>query len=221
MSNSDDDGLHEKYDVYEDNEPVQDCFVLRPHNDPAAKEALLVYAEQTDNKALAQDLRDWVNNTSTEGEQFTPPAETESDNVECNYCGRSELAYRLESGRGTVVRCIPCLAIERGQQALGMPFDEWLDRDIIEPMDIDSEPAFEPYDPREMAYYSVRSWFKILARINDDEPLVKRDPSAPGTIHEDTREFLINIMGSEAHKVPSKLVGQSTHTTRLLEGEEQ
>lgn len=139
---------------------------------------------------------------------------------ECSYCGRSELAYQLESDRGPVVRCIPCLAIERGQQAFGMPFDVWLDRDMIEPMDVDEAPDFEPYDPREMTYYSARSWFKVLARINDDEPLVKRDPDAPGTIYEDTREFLTNIMGADAHKKPSELVGHEVHTTRLPGGED-
>jgi len=55
-------GLYEKYDVQdEDGEPVRGAFVLEPTNDPAAREAIRTYAAETDNDALAEDLRDWVN----------------------------------------------------------------------------------------------------------------------------------------------------------------
>lgn len=53
-------GLHGKYEVYEDGEPVEECFVLEPDDDPAARAALIEYALETSNDELAQDLRDWV-----------------------------------------------------------------------------------------------------------------------------------------------------------------
>lgn len=125
--------------------------------------------------------------------------------VECDYCGSTELAYELESGRGPVCRCIECLAIEQGQQKLNMPFDVWIDRDIVEPPEHPDAPDMEPYDPRELGYKTAKAWFQVLARLKDDDPLVKRDPDTHGTISEDTREFLINIMGKDAHKRPSDL----------------
>lgn len=53
-------GLHERYSVAKDGEAVEECFVLEPGDDPAAREALIAYAEETDNDDLAQDLREWV-----------------------------------------------------------------------------------------------------------------------------------------------------------------
>lgn len=53
-----DSGLYEKYEVYEDGEPVADCFVLEPYDDPAAREALLRYAEETEDEDLAKSLRE-------------------------------------------------------------------------------------------------------------------------------------------------------------------
>ena len=59
---SNDRGLYEKYDVQgEHGEPVRGAFVLEPADDPAAREAIRTYAAETDNDALADDLRDWVN----------------------------------------------------------------------------------------------------------------------------------------------------------------
>lgn len=124
----------------------------------------------------------------------------------CDYCDTDELVYELEPGRGgTVNRCIPCLAIEQGQQQLSLPFDAWLDRDDVEPMGVEGEPDFEPFDPREHDYKVARAWFQILARIKDDSPILKRDPDAIGTVFEDTRKFVTNLMGSDAHKRPSEL----------------
>ena len=125
--------------------------------------------------------------------------------VECDYCGSEHLAYELDSDRGPVSRCIECLAIEQGQQQLNLPFDVWLDRDMVESPDHPDAPDIEPFDPRELDYKSAKAWFQVLARLKDDDPLVKRDPDAHGTICEDTREFLINIMGADAHKHPSEL----------------
>jgi len=53
-------GLYEKYKVYRDGEPVSSCFVLEPADDPAAREAIIRYAEVTDNDELADDLLEWV-----------------------------------------------------------------------------------------------------------------------------------------------------------------
>ena len=52
------DGLRKKYRVYKtkDNTPVEDCFVLRPEKDPAARIALEAYAKATENKVLAEDI---------------------------------------------------------------------------------------------------------------------------------------------------------------------
>lgn len=123
----------------------------------------------------------------------------------CDYCDGTELVYELSVRGGSKHRCIECLAIEQGQQKLSMPFDAWLDRDDIEPMGVEGEPDFEPFDPREHDYEAARAWFKILARLKDDAPLIIRNPEAPGTVFEDTREFLINVMGKDAHHPPSDI----------------
>jgi len=128
---------------------------------------------------------------------------------DCDYCGDSELAYELESDKGPVNRCIECLAIEQIQQKLSLPFGAWVDRDDVEPPQHPDAPDFEPFDPTEHDYKAARSWAKILARIKEDDPILIRDPDAIGTVFEDTREFVTNIMGSDAHKSPSKLRGDS------------
>lgn len=53
-------GLYSKYDVVKDGETVEDCFVLRPDRDPAARVALRAYANTTDDLRLASDLREWL-----------------------------------------------------------------------------------------------------------------------------------------------------------------
>lgn len=53
-------GLYEKYEVYQDGEPVLNCFVLEPETDEAAREAILAYAEAAEDPALSQDLREWM-----------------------------------------------------------------------------------------------------------------------------------------------------------------
>jgi len=141
---------------------------------------------------------------TTNSDSGTPADKT----LRCGYCDSPDLAYELDSDKGPVVRCIPCLAIEQGQQGFSLPFEAWLDRDMIEPPEAEDAPDFEPFDPREANYESARSWFQILARIQQDDPLVKRDPDDFGTIREETREFLVNFMGADAHKPPSELVGE-------------
>lgn len=127
---------------------------------------------------------------------------------QCDYCDTDELVYELESDRGLKHRCIECLAIEQIQQQLSMPFDVWVNRDDIEPTDHPDDPLEEPFDPTEHAYKTAQAWARVLARLKDDDPIVKRDPDAISTIFEDTREFLINVMGSDAHKPPSELRSQ-------------
>ena len=57
-------GLYVKYHVTKirDGKVVDGCFVLRPDIDPAAVEALRVYAKTTDNRMLAHDINVWMNN---------------------------------------------------------------------------------------------------------------------------------------------------------------
>lgn len=61
-------GLYAKYKVTKGGKPVENCFVLEPEVDSAAREALIRYAEETDNEELAADLREWVVTTTTRGE---------------------------------------------------------------------------------------------------------------------------------------------------------
>lgn len=65
MSSADSDeaqerGLHDKYEVYKDGERVEECFVLVPDDDAAARSALIEYAMETDNHTLSKELREWV-----------------------------------------------------------------------------------------------------------------------------------------------------------------
>lgn len=60
MSEADQSGLYEKYDVRKDGEPVEDCFVLEPEDDPAARVALSAYAGHTDDEDLRSDLNGWL-----------------------------------------------------------------------------------------------------------------------------------------------------------------
>jgi len=125
---------------------------------------------------------------------------------ECDYCGTTELVYGLNPARGGKVhRCIECLAIEQGQQKVSMPFEAWIDKDEIEPTDDPDDPLEESFDPRKMDYEVTQAWWTVLARLKDDEPLIKSDPDAIGTIADETREFLTNLMGKDAHKKPSEL----------------
>lgn len=55
-----DEGLYGKYEVYEDGEPVENCFVLEPGSDEAARQAIYEYAKATDNQKLASELRGWM-----------------------------------------------------------------------------------------------------------------------------------------------------------------
>ena len=108
---------------------------------------------------------------------------------QCDYCDTINLVYELEWGKGPVNRCIPCLAIEQGQQQLDLPYE-----------------IFEDADYAEHSYETAAAWFRILARWRSDDPILKRDPDALGTVHEDTRTFLQNFMGADPHKSPSELV---------------
>lgn len=124
----------------------------------------------------------------------------------CDYCDADDLVYELNPARGgTVHRCIKCLAVEQIQQKVSLPFDVWIDRDDIEPPEGPDAPDMEAFDPREHDYKVIQAWSRILARLTDDDPILKRDPDAAGAVFEDTREFVTNLMGSDAHKRPSEL----------------
>lgn len=125
--------------------------------------------------------------------------------TECDYCGSSHMAYELNSDRGQVNRCITCLAIEQGQQKFSLPFEVWIDRDEVKPPEHDDAPDFEPFDPRKLDYNVAQAWFRILARIREDDPILKKDEDAIGTVADETREFVTNIMGKDAYKRPSEL----------------
>jgi hypothetical protein len=143
----------------------------------------------------------------------------ESGRQECDYCGRSKLTYEMRSNRGVVNRCIPCLALEQAQQQLKMPFDEFTNESKHEESPIwDDQEDWDNH--RRHSYESARDWLTVLARIQDDEPIVKRDPDAIGaTLSEDSRESLINIMGSEAHKTASEVAGSEVHATQVKLGD--
>lgn len=53
-------GLYQKYVVTKDGQPVEECFVLRPDRDRAARVALEAYAHATDNQNLRDDLLFWL-----------------------------------------------------------------------------------------------------------------------------------------------------------------
>lgn len=53
-------GLYGKYEVTKNGEAVENCFVLKPESDPAAREALWEYISETDDDELAEDLRSWL-----------------------------------------------------------------------------------------------------------------------------------------------------------------
>lgn len=59
---SDYEGLKRKYVVLKSDtgECVENCFVLRPDKDPAAKAALMAYAAATKNEILAEDIMSWL-----------------------------------------------------------------------------------------------------------------------------------------------------------------
>jgi len=61
-------GLYNKYEVTKGGDPVENFFVLEPEDDLAAREALIRYAEETDNEELADDLREWIVTINTRGE---------------------------------------------------------------------------------------------------------------------------------------------------------
>lgn len=62
LKKNDYDGLKVKYIVrkVDTGELVDECFVLRPQKDKAAIAALYAYADATENKVLAYDIRKWL-----------------------------------------------------------------------------------------------------------------------------------------------------------------
>lgn len=125
--------------------------------------------------------------------------------VECDYCDGTDLVYEIDIRGGSKHRCIPCLAIEQGQQNLTKPFEKFIDDDDWDGIVFDSQEEWDEH--RKLSYVAAKDWYTVLARIIDNEAIVKRDPDAISTLHEHRREFLTNIMGEEAHHRPSELVG--------------
>jgi len=81
-------GLYGKYYVEKNGEPIESCFVLNPESDPAARDALLAYADATNDSALAADIRAWVDQIEgpdadwyvlTDGDGEPIPGESYSD----------------------------------------------------------------------------------------------------------------------------------------------
>jgi len=72
-------GLYAKYEVRKHGDPVEDCFVLEPSDDPAARAALRAYASATDNEELEADLREQY------GLEKTSKEEWEEHNEPFNY----------------------------------------------------------------------------------------------------------------------------------------
>ena len=60
-------GLHGKYQVEKNGEPVEECFVLESESDPAARAALQAYADATENETLAGDIHKWVSEEKRQG----------------------------------------------------------------------------------------------------------------------------------------------------------
>ena len=55
-------GIYDKYEVRrkETGEVLDNCFVLRPTTDTAARIGLAAYAEATHNPQLAREIRVWL-----------------------------------------------------------------------------------------------------------------------------------------------------------------
>lgn len=116
---------------------------------------------------------------------------TDGGRLQCEYCDGTALVYELRSDRGPVARCIPCLAVEQGQEAISRP-----------PAVYDSAEDDRLQRDRKKA----RDWYRVLARIADDRPVVAREPDSIDALRDGTRSFLTNIMGDDAHRPPSELV---------------
>ena len=128
-----------------------------------------------------------------------------SEEIACGYCGATDLAYELESDRGPLRRCIRCLAVEQGGNALTSPFEEFIKNDKWQDSPIwDTREEWD--DHRRHFYEAARDWYRILGRIIQDDPIIKRDPDDFGTVKESIRTFLTNIMGADAHYPPSEIV---------------
>lgn len=68
MMSSNQKGMYGKYEVFKDGERVtEDCFVLIPSKDMAARAALSYYARETKNSKLASDLREWLRSLKPKG----------------------------------------------------------------------------------------------------------------------------------------------------------
>jgi len=76
-------GIYNKYVVVRKHtgETLDDCFVLRPTTDTAARIALATYAEATHNPELARDVRRWLSKIRMD-DATTEFNESEADLIE-------------------------------------------------------------------------------------------------------------------------------------------
>jgi len=97
---SSDTGLYGKYEVTEDGSAVEDCFVLEPETDPAARAALATYAEQTDDEDLQRDLQAWLASLRNQPGNAPRPGgddERKEHREVCVWCGLFKLPGGDES----------------------------------------------------------------------------------------------------------------------------
>lgn len=92
-------GLKIKYVVVKagTGELVENCFVLRPDKDPAARHALEAYAQATDNQVLASDITDWIGDS---GKVIVLPCKVGDTvwQVHPSYRGARQVTYHSVSG---------------------------------------------------------------------------------------------------------------------------
>lgn len=95
-------GLYPKYLVFKNDgkliqKSIEDCFVLRPKVDVAARNALTVYAWMTPNTQLRDDLFAWLDTIAQENESSAP--ETSENSVNAPEPARNPLWDRERPNR--------------------------------------------------------------------------------------------------------------------------
>jgi hypothetical protein len=108
--------------------------------------------------------------------------------TECDYCDTEELAYEFDTDRGRVARCLPCLAVERAQSGLKMPFERFVE-----------------FEYAEMSYQDTKGWLTVLGRLRQDRQILVRDETKHQAVSENVRHFLINTLGEDAYKKPGEI----------------
>ncbi len=94
-------GLYAKYEVRKGDKPVEDCFVLRPDRDSAARVALLAYAYATDDLRLRSDLHRWVQRIQDE----VAPSEMEATRLAVYESAVAHATHRADLARREAESC--------------------------------------------------------------------------------------------------------------------